>query len=110
MKRKFKFRLPTTLLFLTGILISSCSNNSSNYLGTWRNTKYKNQILIITQSDKNFLIETQNLGDVGDKTLSATYEKENEKLVINYEGRSFDVIIDNRNNLLFLNGMQFEKQ
>jgi hypothetical protein len=85
-------------------LFISCKDYGGKFAGAWKNINNSNEIVKITISGKDFIVEFRGV------KAPATYDETNDKLVGNNGGDVYDLVIDEKTkHLLFVN-KEFEKE
>lgn len=116
----------TFLILVSTFLLVSCSNTdkSAKFVGTWKNVLsdnfYYDLQINIEKVGENFTVQVNEFYKVntpsysidkpeyGNK-MSASYNKENDKLVLSDNGRSEDLIYDPKTDHILLNGKEYQK-
>ena len=96
------------LLFALAFVLNSCGTKSTKFEGTWQNIGNTGRQLEISKSGDNFIIQAS-YGDMANKKIPATYNKEQDKLEIN-AGMGTEVLIYDANSKhILVSGLEFEK-
>lgn len=106
------------LLFLAIVFVLvSCTNKSSKFIGSWKNIlprengwNIRNQEIIIEKVGENFTVLASDWNDGSRKKLPASYNKELDKLVINYGIASMDILYNPDTKHLLVDGQEYAKQ
>lgn len=106
------------LLFLVIVLaLVSCTNKSSKFIGTWKNLlprengwNIRNQEIIIEKIGENFTVQASDWNDGARTKMSASYNKELDKLVISYGIGTQDILFNPDTKHILVAGEEYAKQ
>jgi hypothetical protein len=97
----------SAILIITVVLLqlfTSCNDYGSKFAGTWKNINNSKEIVTITISGKDFIVEFK-----GEKAL-ASYNEAGDRLTADNDGTIYDLTINEQSkHLIFLN-KEYEKE
>ncbi len=116
----------TFLILVSTFLLVSCSNTdkSAKFAGTWKNVLsdnfYYDLQINIEKVGENFTVQPCEFYKVNTPShsiqnpeywnkMSASYNKENDKLVVSENGGSVDLIYDLKSDHIIFNGKEYQK-